>query len=255
VTDPSGLQRLIERAYQLRIAAGIGERAARWAPSSTPPVLSPTSARASARNSLKRRPTSSRRGRGSHEVPPTPADAGPAAAGGHRLAVRARASRHKVSDALFGAADKAGVIKTGRLVRVVDGDTVGVRIGGREQVVRLIGIDTPESVRPGVAVECGAKAASAALKRLARPGARVRVVSDPTQATVDRYGWRLGYVALVDGPSLQLAQLRAGWADVYVYGHTPSVRVEGFRKAAEQAEDATRGVWRLCGGDFHRPAR
>ena len=164
-------------------------------------------------------------------------------------------ARHKVSDALFGAADKAGIVKTGRLVRVVDGDTVRVRIGGREQVVRLIGIDTPESVRPGVAVECGAKAASAALKRLARPGARVRVVSDPTQATVDRYGRRLGYVTLVDGPSLQLAQLRAGWARVYVYGHTPFVRVDGFRKAAEQAEDAARGVWRLCGGDFHRPAR
>jgi micrococcal nuclease len=163
-------------------------------------------------------------------------------------------ARHKLSDTLFGAADKVGVIKTGRLVRVVDGDTVRVRIGGREQVVRLIGIDTPESVRPGVAVECGAKAASAALKRLARPGARVRVVSDPTQATVDRYGRRLGYVTLVDGPSLQLSQLRHGWADVYVYGHTPFVRVASFRKAAEQARDAARGVWRLCGGDFHTPA-
>jgi len=163
--------------------------------------------------------------------------------------------RHRASDAVFGAADKAGVVKTGRLVRVVDGDTVRVRFGGREQVVRLIGIDTPESVRPGVPVECGAKAASAALKRLARPGARVRVVSDPTQATVDRYGRRLGYVTLVDGPSLQLSQLRHGWADVYVYGHTPFVRVASFRKAADQAEDAARGAWRLCGGDFHKPAR
>lgn len=163
--------------------------------------------------------------------------------------------RHRASDAVFGAADKAGIAKTGRLVRVVDGDTVRVRIGGHEQVVRLIGIDSPESVRPGVAIECGAKAASAALKRLVRPGARVRLVSDPTQATVDRYGRRLGYVTLVDGPSLQLSQLRSGWADVYVYGHTPFVRVDGFRKAAEQAEDAARGVWRLCDGDFHRPAR
>jgi micrococcal nuclease len=138
--------------------------------------------------------------------------------------------RHRASDAVFGAVDKAGIVKTGWLVRVVDGDTVRVRIGGREQVVRLVGIDTPESVRPGIAVECGAKAASAALRRLARPGAWVRVVSDPTQATVDRYGRRLGYVTLVDGPSLQLSQLRRGWADVYVYGHTPFVRVDAFRK-------------------------
>ena len=162
--------------------------------------------------------------------------------------------RHRASDAVFGAADKAGIVKTGRLVRVVDGDTVRVRIDGHEQVVRLIGIDTPESVRPGVAIECGAKAASAALKRLARPGARVRVVSDPTQATVDRYGRRLGYVTLVDGPNLQLSQLRAGWADVFVYAHTPFVRVDAFRKAAHHAQDAARGVWRLCGGSFHTPA-
>ena len=147
-----------------------------------------------------------------------------------------------------------------RVVRVIDGDTIKVRGGGlgRGRTVRLIGIDTPESRRPNTPVECGARQAGSLLRRLllARSGRghRVRIVSDPTQDRSDRYGRLLGYTELLGGPDAALALLRAGWAKVYVYAGVPFQRVAAFRAAERAARDANRGVWKLCGGDFHRPA-
>src|SRR3954454_14983088 len=66
-----------------------------------------------------------------------------------------------------------GRAETGRVVRVVDGDTLHVRLGGVEEKVRYIGIDTPESVKPGTPVQCFAKRASAYNERLVG-GERVR---------------------------------------------------------------------------------
>src|SRR4051794_15710042 len=62
------------------------------------------------------------------------------------------------------------------VTRVVDGDTVKVRLaGGGSETVRYIGMDTPESVKPGVPVQCFAKAASARNESLVE-GRRVRLV-------------------------------------------------------------------------------
>src|SRR4051812_50150965 len=58
----------------------------------------------------------------------------------------------------------------GRVVSVVDGDTLHVRAGGRQETVRLIGIDTPETHRPGTPVECGGPAATAAVAPRVRRG-------------------------------------------------------------------------------------
>jgi micrococcal nuclease len=129
------------------------------------------------------------------------------------------------------------------ITRVVDGDTV--KVGA--QTVRLIGIDTPEV---HIGVECGGPQASAYAKRF--EGRRVRLRTDPTQATYDRYGRLLAYVDLVGGGSMNARMIRAGWADVYVYNGVPFHRVRSFRRAQTQARTNDRGVWRRCGGDFHR---
>jgi micrococcal nuclease len=97
-----------------------------------------------------------------------------------------------------------------RLVRVVDGDTVRVHMGGHEQPVRLIGIDTPETHRPGRPVECGGPQATAHLKALLAPGQRVRLVADRTQDARDRYHRRLAYLQDRRGRDVGQAQLQAG---------------------------------------------
>jgi micrococcal nuclease len=137
------------------------------------------------------------------------------------------------------------------VVRPVDGDTLLARTEGRTFYVRLLGIDTPETHRPGTPVECGGPQASASMGALAPRGARVRLESDPTQDRVDRYGRLLAYVWLADGRLLETAQLDAGWATTYVYEGHPVSLFARLAAAARGARDARRGVWATCGGDFH----
>jgi len=137
------------------------------------------------------------------------------------------------------------------VTRVVDGDTLYVRSGGREVKVRLLGIDTPETHRPGTPVECGGPQASASMARLAPVGTRVTLATDPTQDRVDRYGRLLAYVFLGDGRLLEDEQLRSGWASVYVFHGNPVERIADLRRRAREAEQARRGVWSSCAGDFH----
>lgn len=131
------------------------------------------------------------------------------------------------------------------IIKVVDGDTVNVRVrSGSEQSVRLVGIDTPE-VYP--LVECGGPEASRSLKRLLPVGTRVRLVSDPTQALVDRYGRILRYVIKAsDDRDMNRTQIRRGWATVYVYHHNPFKRVDNYDSAQAYAGTHDRGMWGSC---------
>jgi len=144
-----------------------------------------------------------------------------------------------------------------RVTAVTDGDTLrAVATGsGRSYDVRLIGIDTPETRRPGTPVECGGPQASANMGRLAMSGGRgvaVTLATDASQDTRDRYGRLLAHVTRADGLDLARSQLRGGWGEVYVYERA-FARLDSF-KAAERAARAERlGVWGACAGDFHRP--
>jgi micrococcal nuclease len=145
----------------------------------------------------------------------------------------------------------SGSASAARVVRVVDGDTLKVTVDGREQSVRLLGIDTPETHKPGVAVECGGPQATASMERLAPAGTRVSLEADPGQDRVDQYGRLLAYVRLPDGRLAEEAQVAAGWATVYVFAGRPVSRDAQFRRALASARAAQRGVWAACGGDFH----
>jgi endonuclease YncB( thermonuclease family) len=141
------------------------------------------------------------------------------------------------------ASAPAATRQRARVIKVVDGDTLTVRLaGGARKKVRLIGIDTPEVYGT---VECGGKRASASMRRLTPRGTRVVLVSDPTQDKVDRYGRLLRYV-LKSGRDVNRVQVARGWAPVYVYNHHPFKRVDAYRKSQRQAKAAGRGVWGMC---------
>lgn len=130
-----------------------------------------------------------------------------------------------------------------RVVRVVDGDTVDVRLrSGTQRRVRLLGIDTPE-VYGGV--ECYGRAASRLTKRLLPVDTRVRLVSDPTQKRVDRYGRILRYV-MKGKTDVDRTLLRRGAARVYVYAHRPFTRTHSYRVAQRSARHHHRGLWGHC---------
>ena len=153
-----------------------------------------------------------------------------------------------------GNGSAVGARTRARVARVVDGDTIAVSIeggGADERSVRLLGIDTPETHRPGTPIECGGPEASASMERIAPPGTHVTLEADPTQDRVDRYGRLLAYVRLPDGRLAEEEQLAAGWATVYVFAGHPVARDGDFRRVQAAAHAARRGVWGRCGGRFH----
>jgi micrococcal nuclease len=134
--------------------------------------------------------------------------------------------------------------RVGRVVRVVDGDTIAVALAGRVERVRYIGIDTPESVKPDTPVQCYAhKAASENARLVARE--RVRLVLDVEPH--DRFGRLLAYVYRAhDGLFVNAALVRGGFARTLTI--PPDVRfAERFRALAAQARRAGRGLWSACG--------
>jgi micrococcal nuclease len=143
-----------------------------------------------------------------------------------------------------GSADAPGATLAGRVVRVVDGDTIRVALAGRVERVRYIGIDTPESVKPDSPVQCYAHRAAAENARLVA-GRRVRLVLDVEAR--DRFGRLLAYVYRVrDGVFVNAALVRDGYARTLTI--PPNVRFAArFRTLAAQARRADRGLWSACG--------
>jgi endonuclease YncB( thermonuclease family) len=128
--------------------------------------------------------------------------------------------------------------------RVVDGDTLRIRLGPSSERVRLIGIDAPESVKPDTPVQCFAREASDHLAQLLPRGVAVRLEGDVESR--DRYGRLLAYVHRArDGLFVNLAQVRDGFAVPYTV--PPNVaRADELVAASRQAREAGRGLWRRC---------
>ena len=132
--------------------------------------------------------------------------------------------------------------ETGNVTKVVDGDTLKVRIkGGRVVSVRMLGINTPERGR------CGDDEATDNLRRLAPVGSTVDLVSDRTQAAKDRYGRLLRYVSKRGGfKDLSYRQAHNGYTKRYVFGGKPVVRDGQYVRAIAQARKNDRGLWSSC---------
>jgi micrococcal nuclease len=135
-------------------------------------------------------------------------------------------------------AGSGGFTLRGTVTYVVDGDTVHVSVAGREDKVRLIGIDTPE------VGQCDATRATALARRLAlrQP---VTLVGDTTQATRDRYGRLLAYVLLPHGRDLGYQELAHGYARVYIYDQAFQ-RLAAYRRAERVGRTRPDSIWRSC---------
>lgn len=130
-----------------------------------------------------------------------------------------------------------------RVTRVVDGDTFHALCADIDTTVRVIGIDTPETVAPGKPVECfGLEATDRAKEMLV--GHSVRLITDPTQDTLDRYQRRLAYVQ-VGGRDFGLEMIRAGYAREYSYDTLYLNRSE-YKRAERVAGAIQLGLWGAC---------
>ncbi len=129
------------------------------------------------------------------------------------------------------------------VVRAVDGDTIDVRpaAGGAVIRVRLIGVDTPETVDPRRPVQCFGNEAARFTSRL--EGKLVRLEFDVERT--DDYGRTLAYVYLSDGTFFNLLLVQEGYARPYTV--PPNVRyAELFVEAARVAREEKRGLWGKC---------
>jgi micrococcal nuclease len=130
-----------------------------------------------------------------------------------------------------------------KVVRVVDGDTIVV---SPNEKVRLIGVDTPETVHPKKAVECFGKEAKQ-FTRDAVEGKSVRLILDKVNTKrrhKDRYGRTLAYAYLADGTMLNRELIRQGYA--HAYTRFPFRYLVEFRQIERAARTEAVGLWSSC---------
>ncbi|MFA5208420.1 MAG: thermonuclease family protein [Candidatus Paceibacterota bacterium] len=136
------------------------------------------------------------------------------------------------------------------VVKVVDGDTIDVSINGETKRLRLIGINTPETVDPRTPVECFGKEASDKAKSLLT-GKKVSLEADSTQGELDKYSRLLRYVFLEDGTNFNLYMIKEGYAYEYTYNTAYKYQKE-FKESQVYAKTNNKGLWSptTCNGEL-----
>lgn len=137
---------------------------------------------------------------------------------------------------------------------VSDGDTFAVTMDGHDEKVRLIGVDTPETVKPNSPSECYGKMASDFTKHTLS-GQTVRLEADPINQNRDRYDRLLRYAYLPDGSLLNATLISQGYG--FAYLSFPFTKAEEFRQLQTKAREQSLGVWSgqctITGPDSDRP--
>ena len=140
---------------------------------------------------------------------------------------------------------------------MVDGDTIVVNLeSGKEVKVRLIGVDTPETVHPRKPVECYGPEASAFLKELLPPGTTVFLTHEEGNK-FDHYGRLIAYVVTVTvetdletetttliASMVNIRLILEGYARAYT--KYPFELRDMFEAAERQAREEGRGLWSAC---------
>lgn len=130
-----------------------------------------------------------------------------------------------------------------RVTNFDDGDTITVDMNGRQERVRMIGVDTPELHHPEKPVQCYAQQASNYTKELIGEN-NVRLQADPLDDNRDLYGRLLRYVYLPNGTLVNLKLVQDGQG--FAYTRFPYVRLAEFIRAESDAQSNSVGLWATC---------
>jgi micrococcal nuclease len=130
------------------------------------------------------------------------------------------------------------------VTKVLDGDTFDIKMGDQNVKVRMLGIDTPETVDPRKVVQCFGKQASDKTKELIT-GHSVTLQTDTTQGIADKYGRILAYVYRDDGLFINQYLLENGYAHEYTY-NVPYQKQKEFKQLAKKAREQKLGLWNSC---------
>jgi micrococcal nuclease len=132
------------------------------------------------------------------------------------------------------------------VAKIVDGDTLDAQFEGAVTRVRLIGVDTPESVDTGRAKQCYGAEASRFLADLIPVGTNIVLVRDADLK--DRYGRLLAYVVRAEDQFfINLALIESGYAATMFF--EPNTKFEQqFTEAERVARETNTGLWGVCGG-------
>ena len=140
------------------------------------------------------------------------------------------------------------------VTHIVDGDTIDIDYNGETTRIRLIGVDTPETVDSRTTVQCFGQEASDYLKSTLT-GKQVSIESDPTQSDRDKYGRLLRYVYLDGKEDVGLSIIANGYGHEYTY-NIPYQKQSEYKTAEQSAESNRLGLWSptTCNGDTTKPA-
>ncbi len=129
-----------------------------------------------------------------------------------------------------------------RVVSVSDGDTIKVMMDKKIETIRLIGVDTPETVDPRRPVQCyGLEASNFTKKTLAN--ANIKLESDFIAGDRDKYKRLLRYVFLEDGQNFNQVLIEDGYGHEYTYQSQPYKYQEAFKRSEQFARENSRGLW------------
>ena len=144
---------------------------------------------------------------------------------------------------------------TYQVLRVTDGDTIHINYNGKDEKVRLIGLDTPETKDPRKPIQCFGREATAKMTELAE-NKNIRLEFDKTQGERDKYGRLLAFVYSEDSKNLAYEMIRQGYGNEYTYNSNPYKYQNEFKEAARKAREENKGLWaeNTCAGNTAKPA-
>lgn len=132
----------------------------------------------------------------------------------------------------------------GKVIHIKDGDTIDVNVKGKKQTVRLLLLDTPESVSQKIPPQKMGKEASTFLKKQLE-GKSVTLVYDRGPKE-DKYGRKLAYV-FCDGTHINELMIKSGYGIIAYVSRPNTTFLPEMLEAENEAKESKAGVWSIKG--------